>query len=360
MTARRSPFRVGHRGFTLIELLIVIAIIALLVGLLLPALSQARIASRKATCGSNLHQFGLAYANYATDFKDTIASMTWYHGRTWRVRDIADDSDDTYTFTPAGSDNQGAAQQAVAIFRYRADRRDITQIDGWIPHILYSHLVLNDYLQQRLPERMVACPEDRNRLAWQDAVSGNRDNPSQAYFAITERPAGNGNADNRWPYSSSYRLVPSAFSPDRVSPTGVLTVSQSPAGHRYYVAGDGNTRLGKRTLSEVTFPNGKVAVFDGAGNHAGRRRWFYAYEEVTQPMLFWDSSVVEKNTGRCNRGFDPNNPQGNGPTRINYSPDTLWEPPTRSGAASEYVNGYEQWTREGLRGNDFSAKEIHN
>jgi len=62
----------GPPGFTLIELLVVISIIALLIGILLPALGKARDAARGAACLSNIRQLAISFYAYATDNENDL------------------------------------------------------------------------------------------------------------------------------------------------------------------------------------------------------------------------------------------------------------------------------------------------
>ena len=69
-------------GFTLVELLVVISIIALLVSLLMPALSRAREQARSVECLSNLRRIALSVVFYSDDNDDEMM-FTLFNGQTW-------------------------------------------------------------------------------------------------------------------------------------------------------------------------------------------------------------------------------------------------------------------------------------
>jgi len=58
------------KGFTLIELLVVIAIIAMLLAILMPALSKVKKIAQRVVCGTNLKGLGTAQTVYANDYED--------------------------------------------------------------------------------------------------------------------------------------------------------------------------------------------------------------------------------------------------------------------------------------------------
>lgn len=88
------PSRVSSRAFTLIEMLIAIGIIAILAGLLLPALKMALFAARRTACMSNLRQIGIGFHSYIQDYGDVFPAAEdpvhtnpayWlWMGRGWR------------------------------------------------------------------------------------------------------------------------------------------------------------------------------------------------------------------------------------------------------------------------------------
>lgn len=337
-------------AFSLIELLVVIAVIALLVSILLPALAEARRAARQAVCMSNLRQFSVGYSTYGQDAKQRIATYSWKPG--WIADTPYWDLNPTVLFAVESGEayRSRAVDQATHIARRRLGRDTLHlpkyDVPPWLPHALFNHLVMNDYLGHALPTKIVACPEDAHVLANQ------RNGSDGVWWNSAPQP------DWRQTVVSSYLTVPAAYAADRAH-NGRST---SYPGGFHLEQWSGQQPLGKRKLDEVAFPSQKVCMMDLTARHM-RRPMFYAYEDTAQPVLFFDSSVRSIRTRDANVGANPNatpsDPASNGPLEITYEPEAgLGEPPTRSGQSSEKVIARYQWTRGGLKGIDVGGREI--
>jgi prepilin-type N-terminal cleavage/methylation domain-containing protein len=350
-----EPLAQRRRAFTLIELLVVIAIIALLIGILLPALGEARKTAKMVLDMNNQKQLGTGTNSYATDYQDKNPTFSW-----------GPDQPEN-PFGAAGSFLQAAADQAIWIINERGGR-DLSRITGWIPHVLYSHLPLQDYLASRLPEKLVVSPADLHRNRWQDW---------RGYEAweYVPNPAGKAsgkmsNDDKRWPYSSSYRAVVALYDKGQsrnikaASGTYVSRRLRWGSSHRLYSV-PGAADLGATNASEVAFPSGKVLMFDDVARYFSKNPMFYGYEDARLATLMFDASVNVRPNIDANIGWDPTSPKTNGEDvdwfmyAIGLRPAEQWEPFPRNGELTdENVRGYYQWTRGGLRGIDFGGSEI--
>jgi prepilin-type N-terminal cleavage/methylation domain-containing protein len=351
MTRRTRSWRAGFApaGFTLIELLVVIAIIALLISLLLPALGEARRTARLAICHTNLKQMGVATQSYSADFQDRLFAFTWKGGSTNGLS-LTDPA--ATGLTNPTDDLDAARCNAVYFIRKNGDREPNFLASlahaAWIPHVLYTHVVLQYYLAARLPETMVVCPEDRNRKTWQDYRS------FQAGLFEPLQPSHLDQLNWRWPYSSSYQPPPAMYDNSRIG----SRINQIGLNHNYYWVPGGH-KLGGRKLADVTQPSNKVLLHDEFDRHFHKKQPYYIHPNARNPLLTFDGAVNIRYTRDCNKGCDPNQPTANTTTLITYANGGARpydpEPLTPGG---DYYSGMYRYTRGGLRGIDFGGGEV--
>ncbi len=347
----------ARRAFTLIELLIVIAIIAVLIAILLPALGDARRSGKMAICGSNMRQLGVAAFGYASDTDDRIVNFNWRAG----MDSVNGDTDIEEHVRETHGDADAASMEAIQLVRdFNGHDIEIGRDKGLgMPYPHLTTLVMANYLSNHVPDKGVVCPEDRWRLLWQTDTVDYRDRfsvlPEEAKVRSRQIEG------DLFPYSSSYEV--SAATYDKFQSRLKIDSPAARVGqfrsHRKWAV-TRPSRLGvKITMDKVSFPSQKVFFMDLYQRHFGKDM-FYAHAEARQPLLFFDGNVTTHTTGDSNPGWNPRRDEANpDPQVYEYEPEE-WEAPLHNGATegSETVQGYYRWTRGGLRGIDFGGEEI--
>lgn len=321
------------RAFTLIELLIAVAIIAVLIGILLPAVGGVRKQAKLTICLANERTYATAMGSYAAEKKDRLAAMDWRSGDAY-PSDLPGWGPLAGKYFP--EDLVAASYQVVSIIRHKTNLgSDFAPVpENWIPFILYTHIPLNDYIGGVLPSPVAACTED----AWRIAVQRKWSNPRDAGLPYPEN-GGDGSSTNwRWPFSTSYNIHQAHWGPSRARyqynarttvPGYFLTAIWYPTdtGGGVYYSKEGVAdehmpgQFGYNKLTDVRFPSSKTIMSDEWGRHFGRRPLHFSAPESRQPLAFYDGSVRVFTTGETNPGWNPVNrsERSNMTSRLSYT-----------------------------------------
>lgn len=305
-----------RRGFTLIELLVVIAIIALLVGILLPALSKARIAARITQSKANLHTNAQIMSNYWGDHRSDFVNPFDFRGPTPYCADLSL----TWVWTPYTTCTVGwdygpqHSTSSTESYGYH-----------WIAHTLFH---------------------DQQSLSRVGSITSPGDRALQSWLQTNQAAQG----DYTWIFPSSYWYPPTFWQRwDRFSNTVRLGGTSA---NKYYI---------RRNLStDCIFPANKVLIFEGK-DYMHPKQPMWNQPTATTRVALMDGSAADL---KMNQIISDTDPTGADATKLR-PPSGSWSP------GSSEMDGYLEYgapqgftwtyglpayfwaTRDGLRGRDF-------
>lgn len=132
-SARCGGHRTHSEGFTLVELLVVVAIVAVIAALLMPALANSKLKAQGLFCLKNLRQLQIAWSMYADEHQDTLPGViggstpgpgVWVSG--WQDFSSSPDNTNTLYLTDPRFSQLAPYEMTASTFRCPADHSMVT------------------------------------------------------------------------------------------------------------------------------------------------------------------------------------------------------------------------------------------
>ncbi|MHA7813439.1 MAG: hypothetical protein ACX94C_08615 [Phycisphaerales bacterium] len=280
-----------HRnGFALSECVVLVVVVGLLLAIVVPMFSAARMKMRGQTSAQKLMSIGQGGMMYAADNKDRLFGYNWRAGEIYTMPDGRQKQ--------PNSDTDASVYQNLEILQRRTGRASgqfkVLYNHSRLPHRRYSHLVLMDYMNEPFGSDRFIDPNDVKQHQWKDnpleygsgsgvpyadgIPAGYDQDPNWPIAAIRQR----------WAFGSSYQVVPDAWQQE----FGARYIPVETTPHLLTQSGGiGQIPLAQgRRLRSVLHTANKVWMYEEFDRDR-QNPLYFGYDDAQVEKLMFDGSV---------------------------------------------------------------------